>query len=150
VSDNFLRLIPTDPEYTPDAQAADEARAYLATLVPDADEVKAAMTSEIAFIDQGANFERISCPRCGAEIDESWWADEVERASNTAFAQLDVITPCCAARVSLNDLDYRWPAGFARFVLEAMNPQVRDLDESATARLAAMLGTPLRRIWAHY
>ena len=150
MSDNFLRLIPTDPEYTPDAQAADEARAYLATLVPDADEVKAAMTSEVTFIDQGTNLERISCPRCGAELDESWWADEVERASNTAFTQLDVTTPCCAARVSLNDLDYEWPAGFARFVLEAMNPQVRDLDESATARLATMLGTPLRRIWAHY
>jgi hypothetical protein len=57
---------------------------------------------------------------------------------------------CCGALVSLNDLIYEWPAGFARFVLEAMNPNVRDIADDELASLAAILGTPLRKIWARY
>jgi hypothetical protein len=43
------------------------------------------------------------------------------------------------------------PAGFARFVLEAMNPNVRDIAvEGEQGNLNAILGTPLRKTWAHY
>jgi hypothetical protein len=52
--------------------------------------------------------------------------------------------------VSLNELRYDWPAGFARVVLEAMNPDVPDLPATALAELAQRLGAHLRVIWAHY
>jgi hypothetical protein len=150
MSDNFLRLIAADPAFVPEAAAAEKARAYLTRLVPDADCVSATITERIQFVDQGANFERVSCPECGSALPEDWWSDAVEHASETAFASLDVSVPCCGRTVSLNELDYEWPAGFARFVLEAMNPNVRDLDEEEVASLALILGTTLRRIWAHY
>ena len=150
MSDNYLRFIPMDPRYVPAAEAIEESRLYLARLAPDADEVTAAVGDEINFIDQGANFERVSCPRCATELDKGWWGEEVERASAAAFTWLEVTVPCCGSTLSLNDLDYEWPAGFARFVLEAMNPNVPDLAESDVAVLSAMLGTPLRRIWTHY
>ena len=150
MSDHYLRFISTDPHYAPTAAAAEEARLFLATLVPDADEVVAAISDEIEFVDQGANFERVLCPRCGTEVDEGWWGEEVDRASASAFSGLDVITPCCGSALSLNDLEYVWPAGFARFVLEALNPNLSDLGQRDVAALSALLGTPLRRIWAHY
>ena len=56
----------------------------------------------------------------------------------------------CGTAVSLNDLRYEWPAGFAKFVLEAMNPNVMDLPDEGFAELSRDLGTPLRKIWAHY
>jgi hypothetical protein len=150
MSDNYLRFIPVEPTYAPTATAAEEARLLLATLVPDADEVTATISDEIEFVDQGANFERVSCPRCGTKLEDDWWGDAVEVASAGNFTRLEVTVPCCDSTLSLNDLDYDWPAGFAKFVLEAMNPNVRDLEEGDIHRPMAVLGTPLRRIWAHY
>ena len=150
MSDNYLRFIAADPMYVPDPAAAADARLYLARLVPDADEVTATITDQIEFIDQGANFERVSCPRCGADLDEGWWSEAVDAASKTGFARLDVTVPCCGSALSLNELDYQWPAGFARFVLEAMNPNVPDLRKEDVDELTSILGTPLRRIWTHY
>lgn len=49
--------------------------------------------------------------------------------------------PCCGAVTSLSDLDYRWPAGFARFVLEASEPTLAGtLDVLAVTQLEAILG----------
>jgi hypothetical protein len=60
------------------------------------------------------------------------------------------VTPCCGSRVSLNDLRYEWPAGFARLVLEAWNPNVTRLDEEEVSKLEEVLGAPLRIIWTRY
>lgn len=150
MSDNYLRLIPTDPRYVADSVALERARDYLAGVVPDADEVAATVTDDVNFVDMGANFERVSCPQCGHELDVAWWQDAMDASGETNFATLDITTPCCAAATSLNDLRYEWPAGFARLVLEARNPNVRDIEEADAAALSSILGTPVRRIWAHY
>jgi hypothetical protein len=52
--------------------------------------------------------------------------------------------------VSLNDLVYSWPSGFARYTLEAMNPGLGSLPERVHARLESVLGCRVRVIWAHY
>ncbi len=70
-------------------------------------------------------------------------------AYETEFRELDTITPCCASNVSLNDLVYEWPAGFARFSLEALNPNIRDLEGEVLRDLEAILSCQLKRIWAH-
>lgn len=150
MSDNYLRFIPTDPTYVADSRTREQARAYLATVLPDATEVTVTVTDEVAYIDQGANFERVLCPQCGHELDAAWWQNAMDAAYETKFAILEIETPCCSTATSLNDLHYDRPAGFARFVLEAMNPKVRDVEEAEVAALSSILGTPLRRIWAHY
>jgi len=53
------------------------------------------------------------------------------------------------ALVSLNDLHYIWPAGFGRFVIEALNPGVRDLQPAEDDQLRQTLGCDLRKIWVH-
>ncbi|WP_354702382.1 hypothetical protein DSM112329_02740 [Paraconexibacter sp. AEG42_29] len=149
MSDDWLQLIPTDPELVPATGAITAARAAFEVLVGPADEVLVTVTDHVCFIDAGANHERISCPRCEAEIDQAWWVRALDAASDAAFADLTVHVPCCRARLSLNDLVYDWPAGFARFVLEARNPDVSELEPAQVAALAATLGTPLRVVWTH-
>jgi hypothetical protein len=65
------------------------------------------------------------------------------------FIDLAITTPCCGASVSLNDLRYVWPAGFGRFVLKAMNPNIPDLQYDEEAQLRTILGCNLRKIWLH-
>jgi hypothetical protein len=99
LSDNYLRLISTDPAFVPSADAAEHARARLAALVPEADEVTVAITEKIEFVDQGGNFERALCPRCGDEVDSEWWADAVDDAYENGCASLDARLPA-AERLS--------------------------------------------------
>ena len=73
----------------------------------------------------------------------------MDTAWDTHFSNLTVIASCCGASVSLNELRYVWPAGFARFALEAMNPNIRDLTAAEQGMLQEALGCRLRRIWVH-
>lgn len=57
--------------------------------------------------------------------------------------------PCCAAKVTLNDLKYDWPQGFARFSLEAMNPDIPGLTPVQLTEFESILGCPLRKIFPH-
>ena len=150
MSDNLLRFIPTDPEFVPQQASAERALGHLVAVVPAAEEVTQATSENVQFVDPGANFERVSCPQCGQELSIEWWQDRMDEAFTDNFATLSITTPCCGTTVSLNDLKYEWPAGFARFVLEARNPGVADLTSEDVATLSDIVGSPLRRIWAHY
>ena len=149
VSDNYLRLIPADPSFVPDAGAQARAHNLLRTRLAGADAITIRVTPDIQFVDPGSNLEGIFCPACGARLDR-WWGDAIDRASASSFQELRVQVPCCGAVCSLNDLRYEWPAGFARFVLEAMNPGVPDLPAGDLALLEDILGCRLRRLWARY
>jgi hypothetical protein len=84
-------------------------------------------------------------------IDVEWWAHLLEERLATGFTNLTVTVPCCGAEVTLNDLHYDWPCGFARFELEAWNPN-RDRDwltADELAQLAAALGCDVTQILAH-
>lgn len=60
------------------------------------------------------------------------------------------LTLCCrGAATSLHDLEYDWRAGFARFTLEARDPDVRDLTGAQVAALERLLGCRAPRIWTH-
>jgi hypothetical protein len=151
VSDHYLRIIPRDPDHLPPARAQEKALAVLRTLVPRAEEVRAIVQDEVSFVDQGGNLEEIRCPRCRATLEPEWWMTEMDRAHATRFADLSLVVPCCGARSSLNDLDYDWPAGFARFVLQVREPGLAGwLDDAAVARLEKALGAPVRQIRARY
>jgi hypothetical protein len=149
VSDDWLQLIPLAPAHVPDAAVAERARVRFAAMVGPADEVLVTVTDTVAFIDSGANHERIGCPACGMQLDEGWWVRALDTAGESGFTDLHVTVPCCRRRLSLNDLVYDWPAGFARFVLEAMNPAVDDLGIEELEELSALLDTPLRVIRTH-
>lgn len=149
---HVLRLIPTDPAWTPSQAGAEEAARILVELFP-ASPVASTVYDETIFIDQGGNFEEVRCPRCRAVIAGEWWGDRMDEAAATSFTDLAVVTPCCHLATSLNDLDYRMPAGFARFELS-----VSDWNNGGSTGLAgeelqsvvAAVGHDLRQVLARY
>jgi len=150
VSDNYLRLIPTDPYWLPEVEAAQRAAATLSSLVPGADGVAVELYDAVTFIDQGANFDRLSCPACLVELEKDWWDSQMGYAADASFANLAVTTPCCGATTSLNSLIYDWPAGFAHAELSVLNPQRGWLDDAELAQVATELDHPLKQVMAHY
>jgi hypothetical protein len=148
-SDTYLRVIPVDPACVPSALARERASTILSRAVPLADDVASQVTEDVRFVDCGANFETVSCPRCGTDLGE-WWSTAMELAHEQQFRDLRITTPCCARRTSLNELVYSWPAGFARYSLEVLNPGVGSLSEQTVRRLEGALGVAVRVIWAHY
>ena len=149
MSDNWLQFIPVDPTFVPPESVRTAAIRLLETWLPEADEITGDVAEEIQLVDAGANLQSIHCPACRAPVDIDWWTEATDSASERGFADRMVAMPCCGGLVDLNELDYDWPQGFARFSLSAMNPNVQSLSPDQESRLAEVLGTPLRRIWTH-
>ena len=148
MSDHYLRLVSVDPNWSPSPEAAAAAVGILATLLPAADHVRAVGEAGVVFYDAGELAETIGCRRCGADLGD-WWQGAMTQAFASGFTDLAIVTPCCGARTSLNDLDYVYPAAFGRFALEAANPAVADVTDEQKAVIEAALGTRLRTVFQH-
>jgi hypothetical protein len=149
MSDNLLRLIPTSPVFVPPHASQERAVNILRAFTPRADRVHAEVFPEIQFIDPGENFEGVMCPSCGEDITDSW-SEWMDTAAQSQFSKLSIELPCCGLPSDLNMLRYDWPAGFARFMLEAMNPSLDDwLPQANLVVLEETLGCKLRQILAH-
>ncbi|MFG3702186.1 hypothetical protein ACGF5C_30465 [Micromonospora sp. NPDC047620] len=156
MSDSYIRLIPTNPDWQPTHEAAAAAVAYVASLFSGADdaveEVEYEFYDRMTLIDAGENTSQIKCSRCGRDIGLDWLGDLVMGNGGSSFDHLDVTAPCCGAVVPLNSLHYDWPIGFARFEVSAMNPTRAqyELDAEELARVADLVGHPVAQILAHY
>ncbi len=148
MSDDWLFVIPSDPEYVPSPATQQMAFALFASFVAKADDLAFRETETVEFISPGENFESVTCPVCGADLGE-WWQQAVQSAYANEFSDLIVEVPCCGAQGSLNDLNYSWPAGFARFRLQARNP-TGDVDDTQLGLLANVMKCELRKIKARY
>jgi len=146
MSDHWIRFVPVDPQSTPTRAAAADALAYLRALAPNANSVEAAFKDQVEFFHPGGNWEGVTCPRCAADL-EDWWPEAMDRAYAAGFSDLGVVTPCCGAAVSLNDLDYAAPSAFGRFALEAMNAGIGDIGDAVHEEIARRLGLAVRTVW---
>jgi hypothetical protein len=149
MSDNILKLIPVSPTYIPGEDAITEAVALLQKSFSSAEHISVEISDLPRFVDQGANWERIICPECNSVIDPVWWQSAMDEAFDNRYRNLVVQVPCCKFEISLNDLRYEWPAGFAQFSIEIRNPG-KDVFQSELKELEVILGSSLRKIWAHY
>jgi hypothetical protein len=149
MSDYYYKLIPTIPDYVP-AGARGRARVRFASFVGHAEGVSAEVRERVEFVPAMGNFETVSCPGCGTQIDDQWWVWVMDAAyGERGFADMRVTVPCCGATTSLNDLTYHFPQGFARFVLSSFEPQVSDLEEWQVREMEEIVGCKLRKIWVH-
>jgi hypothetical protein len=148
MSENYLRLVPADPKWKPSPEAAEAAVQVLAKLLPAAEHVCSHSEDGVSFYDAGANTESISCPGCGSDLGD-WWGEAMGEAFASGFTDLSVVTPCCAAKTSLNDLNYVWPAAFGSFALEAANPGVSAFTDAHRTALEEALGVSLKTVWQH-
>ena len=115
---------------------------------PACDDIDFEQSETPKFVDSGGNFEKVICPKCEMPIDNNWWQEAMDGAHNTAFSNLDVIVPCCKSKLSLNDLKYDWPSGFAKFIIASRNPN-RDIQEDEMQKIEQILGISIRKIWTH-
>jgi uncharacterized CHY-type Zn-finger protein len=146
--DNFICIIPRDPLFIPDIHAQQQAQQLFHQFAPHADEITFTIKDTPTFVDAGANFTFVACSRCHQRLD-TWWQEAMDRAAAQQFHDLDIVTPCCGATLSLNALHYEWPCGFARFVLEAQNPQIGLLSVNQVRELERVLDCKLRQILVH-
>lgn len=146
MSDTYLIIIPTDPHWQPDAEAAQKAGTVVSDLAPEAEDIEAFAMDEVEFFDCGENFESAKCPHCGADVTE-WWPEAMDRAGDVSFADLSVTMPCCGRPASLNDLVYEMPQGFAQFAISVTEPEIETLDGEALRKVGEALGHPVRAIW---
>jgi hypothetical protein len=150
VSENLLRLLPVDPSFEPTPLQRGRGLNAFRRLVPRASKVIEECAGSTVFVDAGSNFESVHCPVCGADISLQWWKHQMDTAWNTRFEQLTVDLPCCNSSLSLNDLTYTWPQGFARWYLSAANPGRQRLTSDEIASVEVPVGTQLREVWTHY
>lgn len=149
MAEKIIKLIPVDPGWVPDFKTQQVAQEQLTAFLPQADEILVFVTDEIEFVDPGQNLKQIACPNCNSMLEESWWLTAMEQAAQTGYSDLTAELPCCHRRISLNDLIYQAPAGFARFIVEAHNPQT-SLEKADIEKLELLIGTKLRYIVADY
>jgi len=146
MSDTYLRLIPSDPDYRPTQDAAEAGVRLLKGFFPRAEGVKTQAEEGVVFFDAGENTESVACPACGVDLMD-WWGDAMDAAHAKEFRDLSVVTPCCAKRTSLNDLVYVWPAAFGSVALEVANPGVSSIAEAQRAAVEQVLGCPVKVVW---
>jgi hypothetical protein len=147
VSGEVLRIVPTDPEWTPDDVALRRAVRMLREVLPHADGVRGEVHDGVVLVTAGRDPEQVVCPACGEELDHAWWTQRLERAAAQGYARLGVVTPCCATRTSLGELVFDRPAAFARTELRARRAGP-GLAEVELARVGRALGHPVRQILA--
>ena len=150
MSDHRIALIPEDPRFMPDESSQQAAIDLFAEFAPDAEEIESKASDGIQFFDCGQNLEHIFCPFCRAELDPDWWQEKMDGDFVAGGFQLgELRLPCCGAVTTLNGLRYDWPQGFARFALDAMNPNIGELSDQQIEEFQAILKTPLRVIYQH-
>jgi len=144
----ILKIISSNPSYVPNQEQQQQAKDFLAKIYPK-HKIESISTDTIEFVDQGQNFDSIICPLCGKEIETEYWQDAMEKANQTHFTNLSMVTPCCKKTTSLNDLGYVTPAGFAKYVLSVDDPET-EIKQRDLSTLQKILDAALRTVYAHY
>ena len=144
MSDYVVKLIPTDPFMSIPTERLEKAVAFIREHI-ECDEVEVSDEETPEFIDCGENLESITCPECGSELDLEWWGEAMNEVWESEFDDLTTKMPCCGKSVSLNDLEYNLPCGFACCVIEIWNPE-DPLDDEMLDSLQKILGTTIRKI----
>ena len=150
MSDHSVTLVSVDPHYVPRPEQVMRAEALAWSLFPQADAVSPQLSDGIRLFDAGSNFESITCPGCGAQMELDWWQAAMDADYNGNGFQLQPRSmPCCNRSYTLDQLKYDWPQAFGTFGLELRNPNVGSLPAHAVAVLETALGTSLKVIYAH-
>jgi hypothetical protein len=148
MSFSIIKIISTDPTFEPTTDNQIIANKFLTNLY-NSNQISFEITQDIEFIDQGENFESVSCDLCGHKIEIDNWQDEMEDAHQKQFFDLTFKTKCCNKKTSLNTLIYKFSAGFAKFVISISDADI-ELNENQVRDLEKILATKLRIITARY
>ncbi len=151
MSDEIIYIIPDDENYQPEMGVIELVNQVLNNhKLMFSCELKS--SNVIRFYDCGENFEKVQCPCCKEVLSIEWWQDEMCRASESNFEDLDLILPCCNRNSSLNKLEYSFPQGFAKFSIEIINYDKSEysIENELIPELYDVTGVGWKAIFAHY
>ena len=151
MSTTYLCLVSLDPEWTPQGDEVIEKMVSLAwNAFPDAEELEPLTHDHLAFVHPFENLESVTCPNCDGSLHEWFWdLIDDECYQGEAPPVMVVEYPCCKKTGSLADLIFHWPATFAKFQLDVMNPEVDEFPSELVAQLESLTGQKFGGIWAH-
>ena len=150
MSDNWIKLVPTDPWLVPTEESQGLARQAFWRIAPHADGIELIVSDSVQLRDCGANLNRIHCPTCRQDVGLDWWHRCMQQDyDGSGFRLEDYTLPGCTCSHPLNELVYDWPQGFSKFSLEAMNPNIGRLPDVAKSELERILMTQLIVIYQH-
>ncbi|WP_160676419.1 hypothetical protein [Clostridium sp. C8-1-8] len=123
MADTIYKIIPESHSFFPsNIRDINGAVNILKTYVK-ADNISWQSFENTTFIDCGSNFELVKCPHCGADISIEYWQEMMSRSyEESRFDDLNIYLQCCNKASKLNDLQYIEDCGFAKFVIEILNP----------------------------
>ncbi|BCJ74975.1 hypothetical protein CS0771_45190 [Catellatospora sp. IY07-71] len=161
MSDIYLRVIPTDPLWQPTVEEAERTAAYVAGLFAgpgdDVESVTPVFYEHVTLIDAGQYMEDVSCPRCRAAIGLDWFWDLLRaqqggQLTSPTVGDLNVTVPCCGSPLTMPELHFQAPVGFARFEVSAMNwtRHTWELSDEELATAGGILGHPIKQIDTRY
>src|SRR5687768_15484270 len=85
MSDDLVVLIRDSPTYVPSREAQQRALALFREFTADADESRAEEFASIQFVECGGNFESVTCPDCGRELDQGWFGEAMSEDYKEGF-----------------------------------------------------------------
>jgi len=123
MSDTVYKVIPKNPNFSVSDDTIKKFVSFFRHHVAQA-EISWQKYENPTFIDCGENFTFVSCPYCNQIIPSIIWGEMMDGCyENGGFENLKTITRCCNSTTTLNELNYDWECGFARFVIEILNPE---------------------------
>jgi hypothetical protein len=160
MSVTYLKIIPADIRLVPRETAHGEIVRLVEEAFPAAEEIELHAYGHPVFVDQGQNLNAILCPACevrlefaNQEVDplRDWWYEMSDPLGETSVAHVLLEMPCCRAVVPFAALQFDWPAGVASFEIAVMDPGVAETPSLEwRRRVEALIGGPIRFIWAAY
>ena len=115
-----------------------------------AEEISFFQSGQVEFFDCGSALNHISCPRCGAAVPLDWWQQKMdEHYKSDHFFVLEEDMPCCSKTVSLNDLRYEAPCGFASLCFTVRDPE-EAVGQEAVECLSERFGILFQTVEAVY
>ena len=149
MSEHLVRLIPRLHTYRTNEASAQAAVLALQKCVK-AEDISFFQSGQVEFFDCGSALDHISCPRCGAAVPLDWWQQKMdEHNKSDHIFVLEEDMPCCSKTVSLNDLRYEAPCGFASLCFTVRDPE-EAVGQEAVECLSERFGILFRTVEAVY
>jgi len=152
MSDHYVCFIPAAPEFIPSKESQAAAVALIQkTWNLNISEITLETDKHIVFRDSGENFESIHCPYCCTKIEIEHWQDLMgqDYSEEDGFRLSEIPMSCCGKISNLNNLYYKWPMGFSRFILRSSDPGY-EVPDHLLIELESAIGSKLRVIHQMY
>src|SRR5437879_2961483 len=78
MSENHLRLIPTDPYFVPDPTAMNHAHQLFDALMQGSYKTTMELFDTVQFVVPGSNWDAILCPNCQSVLNIEWWQQAMD------------------------------------------------------------------------